>query len=170
MTTVPLHPALVHVPLGLAFVLPIVAAGLAFALWRGVVPRRVWLVAVALQALLLAGGAAALRTGEGDEKRVAAVVGKSLVEAHEHGAELFVLAAAVVLGLTLAVLAVPRRAAAGFAAIATAGTLVVVGLAYRTGKAGGELVYVRGAAKAYAPAAPGDTQPIASKHRSKHHD
>jgi hypothetical protein len=171
MPTVPLHPALVHVPLGLAFVLPVVAAGLALAVWREVLPRRAWLVAVVLQALLVGGGFLALQTGEGDEKRVAAVVGKSLVEAHEHGAEAFVLGAAVVLGLCLAVLAVPRRAVAAFAAIATAGSLVVVGLAYRTGKAGGELVYSRGAARAFLPATlQGDGAPIASKHRTKHHD
>jgi hypothetical protein len=168
MTTVPLHPALVHVPLGLAFALPLVTAGLALALWRGLVPRRAWLVAVALQAMLLAGGAAALRTGEGDEKRVGSFVAKSLVEAHEHAAETFLWGAAAVFGLTAAVLAVPRRATALCAAVATAGTLLVGALAYRTGKAGGELVYVNGAARAYTATTIDEARRVASKDRSEH--
>jgi uncharacterized membrane protein len=32
MTSLPLHPAIVHLPLGLAFVIPALAAGLAFGL------------------------------------------------------------------------------------------------------------------------------------------
>lgn len=154
MTTVPLHPALVHVPLGLAFVLPLVTAALAIALWRGLVTRRTWIVAVALQAVLLAGGTLALKTGERDEKRVERITGEQAIHAHEDAAELFVWGAAIVLGLAAAVTVVPRRTIAPFAAIAAAGNFVVAGLAYRTGKAGGELVYARGAATAYTGAAP----------------
>lgn len=153
MTTVPLHPALVHVPLGLAFVLPLATVALAFALWRGLVPRRTWVVAVVLQAILLAGAGVALQTGERDEKRVERITGEAAIEAHEEAAEVFIWGAAIVLGLAAAVTVVPRRAVGAFAAVAAAGTFVVAGLAYRTGKAGGELVYARGGAAAYGPAA-----------------
>jgi uncharacterized membrane protein len=153
MPTVPLHPALVHVPLGLAFVLPLASAALAFALWRGLLPRRAWLIAVALQAVLLAGAGVALQTGERDEKRVERITGEAAIEAHEEAAEVFIWGAAIVLGAAAAVMVAPRRTTAALAAVAAAGTFVVAGLAYRTGKAGGDLVYARGGAAAYGTAA-----------------
>jgi len=150
MTTVPLHAALVHVPLGLAFVLPLLSVGLALALWRGLVPRRAWLIAAALQACLALGGVAALRTGEQDEERVERITGDAAIERHERAAERFVWGSAIVLAIAVAVLVVPARATAGVAALAALGAVAVAGLAYRTGKAGGELVYARGGAAAYA--------------------
>ena len=167
MPTLPLHPAIVHVPLGLAVVLPIVMAGLAIALGRGLVPRRSWAVAVALQALLVAGGAAALRTGESDEKRVERVIGKAALEAHEEHAEVFVSGAAVVLALTALALALPARAAVAAATVAAAGALVVAGLAYRTGSAGGELVYARGAAAAYTTPTGAAAAPVAAHRHAR---
>lgn len=159
MPTVPLHPALVHVPLGLAFILPVLAPALAFALWRGAVTRRTWLVAVALQALLVAGGFAAMQAGERDGDRVERAVGEQAVERHEEAAEAFLWGAAVVLAIAAVASVVPARAAAACAAIAAVGTFAVAGLAYRTGKAGGELVYARGAAVAWAGAAPAPAGP-----------
>lgn len=155
MPTVPLHPALVHVPLGLAFVLPVVAAGLALALWRGYLPRRSWIVVIVLQALLVAGGAAALRTGEQEEDRVERVVGEAVLHDHEEAAEAFLWGAAVVLAGAAAVLVLPASAAPAGAMAVLAGTLVVTALAVRTGKAGGELVYRHGAASAYGAATAG---------------
>ncbi len=64
MSSLPLHPALVHLPLGLAFVMPFLAVSLAWALWVRRVPRLTWAIVVALQTVLLAGGLVALRTGE----------------------------------------------------------------------------------------------------------
>ena len=155
MPTVPLHPALVHVPLGLAFILPLVAAGIAFALWKGLLPRRSWLVLVVLQAVLVAGGAAALRTGEQEEDRVERVVGEAVLHEHEEAAEVFLWGAAIVLAGAAAVLVLPARAAAAGAFTVLAGTLVVTALAVRTGQAGGELVYRHGAASAYGAAPSG---------------
>jgi uncharacterized membrane protein len=171
MPTVPLHPALVHVPLGLAFVLPLVMAGLAYALWRGLVPRRAWLVVVALQAILVLSGAAALRAGERDEKRIENIVGERAIDAHEHAAEAFLWGAGVALVLSAATLAVPRRTAAAIAATGAAAMLVVAYLGYRTGKAGGELVYARGGAIAYSGSAhAGSFAPGAPEDRREHDD
>jgi hypothetical protein len=139
------------VPLGLAFVLPLVAAGLALALWRGLLTRRGWVVLVVLQGLVVVGGAAALKTGEREEDRVERVVGEAALHRHEEAAEAFLWSAAVVLAAAAAVLVLPARAAAAGAFVVLAGTLVVTALAVRTGKAGGELVYRHGAASAYGP-------------------
>lgn len=156
MSTLPLHPSVVHVPLGLAFVLPLVAAGLAFALWRRALPRSAFLVVLGLQTVLVGAGIVAMKLGERDGKQVEHVVAERLIEAHEERAEAFVWAAALVLAGAVAVLVVPARAAGPLAAAVAAGTLAVAALGAAAGHAGGELVYRHGAASAYLPGgAPG---------------
>ena len=54
MGSMPLHPAIVHLPLALAILMPLVATGFAWALWTGRMHPRAWLAVVAFQALLLA--------------------------------------------------------------------------------------------------------------------
>jgi hypothetical protein len=58
-----------------------------------------------------------------------------------------------------------RRTGPVAAAAATLGTLVVLGLGYRTGQAGGDLVYRHGAAQAFAGSAapPGYVSPTAQR-------
>ena len=46
MSSMPLHPALVHLPLGPAFVMPVVAAVFAWALWTGRDARESWALGV----------------------------------------------------------------------------------------------------------------------------
>lgn len=154
--TVPLHPAIVHLPIALAVLLPLLALAALAAWWRGWLPgRRVWLGIVGLQAVLLVSGIAALRTGEGEEDRVERVIAGQALERHEEAAELFLWGACATLLLAALVLAMRQdRAARALASMTVLGTIVVLGLGYRTGKAGGELVYAHGAAAAYAsPAA-----------------
>lgn len=145
----PLHPALVHVPLGLAFVLPWVVAGVAVAIDRGVLPRRAWVLVALLQLLVVAGGAAALLSGFREEHAVDGFVSSRLVQRHEERAVTFLVASAMVLALITSVLAVPPRKVRMVTALAVAGSLGVAGLGLWTGKAGGELVYHHGAAAAY---------------------
>jgi len=147
----PFHPIVVHLPVALAILMPLVTIGLLLAWSRGLFQRRTWSIAIALQALLVGSGLLAMRTGEHDEERVEAVAGESVIEAHEEAAERFVYGGAAVLVLALAAGLIPRdRAARAVAALAATGTLVVVGLGYLTGESGGELVYRHGAASAFA--------------------
>jgi hypothetical protein len=143
--------------MALGVLMPLIAAGLALAWWRNWLPWRAWLVAVALQAALLVSGLVALSTGEVEEGRVESVVAESLIEAHEEAAEVFVWGSGAVLVMMLAAAAFgKRRSGLPLATAATLGTLVVLGLGYRTGQAGGSLVYEHGAAQAYSTArAPG---------------
>jgi hypothetical protein len=109
-------------------------------------------MAVALQATLLISGIVALQSGEAEEERVERVVSEGLIEAHEARAQVFVFASAAVLAaMALALLLKSNGAAMRTAAFSTLGTLVVFQLGYRTGQAGGELVYEHGAAQAYTP-------------------
>lgn len=156
MGNLPLHAGLVHVPLGVAFVLPLVAAGVAAAIWRGALPRRAWAIVVALEVVLLGSGVAALRTGESDEDRVERITGERPIEEHEEAAEAFVWAAGAALVLGAIGLGVPEGKAVKIAtALTVVATLAVAGLGFRAGHEGGKLVYAHGAAAAYA--APGAT-------------
>ncbi|MBZ0271904.1 hypothetical protein K8I61_07685 [bacterium] len=151
------HPKFVHVPMALGVLMPLVAGGLLVAWWRGFLPARAWIVAVALQATLVASSVAAMKTGEREEDRVERVVAERVIEAHEEAAEIFVWSGAAVFGVMLLGFALSAtRGGLPVAALALAGTIVVLGLGYRVGQAGGELVYKHGAASAYAGAiAPG---------------
>jgi uncharacterized membrane protein len=152
MTSLPLHPAAVHVPLGLAIVLPLVAIAAVFLAFRRSPSRNVLLLLAGLQAVVFGSGLVASQLGERDEDRVERLTGKAAVERHEERAEAFVWGAGLLLAGAAAVLVLPRRAqGAGLAAFA-AGTLVVAGLALSAGEAGGELVYARGGAAAWLPA------------------
>jgi len=152
MGSLPLHPAIVHLPLGLAFLMPLLAAGFAWALWTGRVRRRAWLAVVALQALLVGGVLVAINTGQAEEERVEDVVGSRTLHEHEEYAEQFAWAAGLTFALAAAVLVIGRsEVARAVAAAVVVATIAVAGLGVRVGHAGGELVYVNGAASAYAP-------------------
>jgi hypothetical protein len=162
MSGMPLHPAIVHIPLGLAFIVPLVALGVTLVLRRGAFPRRIWLLVVGLQAVVLTGGLAALRTGHHEEERVERVIDQEEpIHEHEEAAEAFVTAAGILFLVSAAGLALRSdRSRRLLAAAATAGAFAVAGLAMRAGHLGGELVYTYGAAEAYGPsAAPVDGTP-----------
>lgn len=144
------HPKLVHLPIALAVLMPLVSGGLLLAWWRNWLPARSWVIAVALQLVLIGSGVLALRSGEAEEERVEPVVAEQLIEAHEEAAEAFVWASGAVLAVMVLGLALSSRRTGPVAgAVATVGTLVVLGLGYRTGQAGGDLVYRHGATRAF---------------------
>jgi uncharacterized membrane protein len=157
------HPKLVHVPIALSVLMPIIAGALLLAWWREWLPRRGWLLAIGLQAILLGSGVLALRSGEAEEERVERIVAERFIEAHEEAAEVFVWGSGGVLALMLVAGALgSRRAGLPIAAAATLGTVLVLGLGYRTGQAGGGLVYEHGAAQAY-PGTTSAAEPLESR-------
>lgn len=150
MFEAPLHPKIVHLPIALALLMPLMSAGLLVAWWKDWWPDSTWAIAVALQAMLVAGSWVAMETGENDEERVEQVVPESVLETHEERAETFLWASGSVLVLILLPLVVPgRRRRRWLAVVACAGTFVVLGLGYRVGRAGGDLVYQHGAGQAH---------------------
>ncbi|RMF19890.1 MAG: hypothetical protein D6760_12585 [Deltaproteobacteria bacterium] len=149
------HPKLVHLPLGLALVMPLLAIGILLARRACLLPPGSWLIVVLLQALLVAGAYGAMRAGHHEEERVEDLVGEHWIHEHEESAEAFVWGAGIVLVVAAAGLVLPAGTLSTAALVgAAAGTLIVTGLAVRAGQSGGELVYERGAAAAYtSPAA-----------------
>jgi uncharacterized membrane protein len=170
MDTLFFHPKIVHLPIALALLMPLVAGSVLLAWWRKWLPARSWLIVVALQAILIVSGMVSLQTGEAEEERVERAVPEQAIEAHEEAAEVFVWASGVVLGLMLLGLATARRREGlPLSAIGTLGTLVVLGLGYQTGQAGGELVYRHGAASVYVSRG-GDPAPGLGAPRRDHDD
>jgi len=150
MGALPLHPALVHLPLGLAVLAPLLVAGLGWAVWTERLPRAAWLVVVLMTVAMAGGGYAAMLTGQDEEEVVEDVVPEAAIHEHEERAEMFVWAAGVTAVLALLGAALKPRGARRAAIAATfVGTLAVAGLGWATGEAGGELVYVHGAASAH---------------------
>jgi len=150
VNSVPLHPALVHLPLGLAFVLPALAIGFAWAMWKGKIQPRAWLAIVLLQAVLLGAGLVALKSGHNEEDRVESVVSESALQRHEALAEQFLWITGITLVAAGVVLVLRRPGAVqALTAVTVLGTFLVAGAAVRVGHAGGQLVYVHNAAAAY---------------------
>lgn len=156
MNGLPLHPKLVHLPIALAVLMPLLTSGVLLAWWRGWLQKRTWFVVLACQALLFGSGFLAMQSGEGDADRVERVVGEAVVEEHEEAADAFQVGAGVVFGLCLLPLLLRRQGMAQAAALgATVGSLAVLWLGVRVGEAGGALVYRHGAAAVFVQDAPG---------------
>ena len=145
----PFTPAVVHFPIVLSFLLPLVAFAAIWRIRRGAAMRRAWAVATVFAAALTLSAWASVRTGETDEDRIEDVVPGSSLEAHEEAAERFLVLSVIVLALTGAGLM--GGPAGGIARLASAlGATGLVAAGALVGHSGGELVYRHGAAAAYA--------------------
>ena len=144
----PLHPAVVHLPIALAVLIPVLAAAFAVAIGTRLLPARAWLVVVLLQIGLAASAWVAIETGEGDEERVERVVAEDYIEPHEEAAKQLLIASVITAGL-MALGLMPRRLGRSGRLAGTLAAFVVFGSAVKVGHSGGELVYQHGAASAY---------------------
>lgn len=161
MPTLPIHPAIVHVPLGVAMVLPFVALAVTLAVWRKRWPREALALVAGLQLVVAAGGFTAMWLGHADEKQAALTAPHAAIHEHEEAGEAFVWVAVGVLAVAIAALFVPQRLAPALAALTTAGTLAVAALGVNAGEKGGALVFHHGAAVHAVPLPPGATVPAA---------
>lgn len=146
----PLHPIIVHFPIALTFILPLMILAFAYMIKVNKMSNSAWLIIIGLQIATTVTGYVALETGETEEHQVEKVVDKKIIHAHEESAEIFV--GSTVLALVLSVAAFFLRKELQFMVqlgIALV-SLVSCYLAYNTGHSGGGLVYEHGAASAYA--------------------
>jgi hypothetical protein len=160
MNGLPLHPAIVHLPLGLAVVVPLLALGVGIAIRRGALPHKSWLIVVALQATLVAGGLFALRTGEQDEDRVESRVAERTVEDHEALAQRFVWIAGGTLALAAAAQVLHAHpATATLMAATTVAATLTAGAGLQVGHSGGAIVHGPSGAAASAGSTAGRSEP-----------
>ena len=151
----PLHPALVHFPIVLTILLPVVALVALWRIRRGTAPRTAWSIAVLAAAALSASAWAAVQTGEGDEEAVEEVVAGAPLERHEEAAERFLLLTGGMLVIAAAGL-LRGRAGATARVVSTVAALGLVVAGVQVGHSGGELVYRYNAASAHVTDAAGD--------------
>lgn len=148
----PLHPAIVHFPVALTFLLPFLVLVFAWAIRAGKMSKEMWFVIIGLQVLVTVSGYISLETGETDEDKVSAVVGKEILNRHEETAEIFVGLTVISLasGVVVWFLQPGLQEKARFAVVLL--TLLPVFFAWRTGSLGGEIVYRHGGGSAHADA------------------
>jgi uncharacterized membrane protein len=144
----PIHPAIVHFPIVLSVLLPLLVAVAFILARRGTPVRTAWLAVVGGAAMLAASAWVAVETGEQQEERVEQVVTEAALDTHQDRATLFLWLTVGTLVVTGAGLARGRlgRAARASGAIAA---LAHLPAGYLVGHSGGELVYKYGAAQAY---------------------
>lgn len=145
----PLHPAIVHLPIALSVLLPLLALCGAVAIRAGVLPVRAWSGVVLLGLLLVVSSWVALETGEAEEDRVERVVAERFIETHEEAAEVFMTLSVVLLfGTSVGLLGGRVGGLARGASVLIAAAVLLAGI--QVGQRGGALVYEHGAARAYA--------------------
>jgi uncharacterized membrane protein len=145
----PLHPAIVHFPVVLVFLLPISAAVAIWTIRKGSRATRAWMVPLAIAAALSFTSWLSVQTGENQDERVERVVQEQALDTHEEAAEAFLTGSIVVLLVTGAGLIRGPIGKISRVATAVAAVGLVAGGAY-VGHTGGQLVYKYGAASAYA--------------------
>lgn len=152
MFGIPLHPLVVHFPVVLVILLPIVAVVALWAIRRGARPRLAWLAPLAVGVALTLSAFVAVRTGSAQEERVERVVPRAALHGHEEAAERFLVLSGV---LTLIAAAGLARGTIGQAGrlLTTAGAVALVAAGVQVGHSGGTLVYRDGAASAYSASA-----------------
>jgi len=144
----PLHPAVVHFPIVMMFLVPIFAGAALFAIRGGAAPFRAWLLPLAAAVVLAVSAWGSVRTGSAQEERVERVVGARAFETHEGSAESFLVLSVALLAVTAGGL-VRGRLGSASRLVATLGAVALVGVGVRVGHTGGMLVYREAAASAY---------------------
>ncbi len=146
----PFHPIIVHFPIALAFILPLLILAFAYMIKVNKMSNQAWLIIIGLQIATTVTGYVALESGETEEHQVEKVVDKKIIHEHEEAAEIFV--GSTVVALVLSVAAFFLRKELQFFVHLGIALLSFVScyLAYNTGHSGGGLVYEHGAASAYA--------------------
>lgn len=145
----PLHPAVVHFPLALTVLLPVLVLVFAWAIKSGKMSKELWLVIIGMQVLITGSGYLALETGETDEDKVSAIVTKKIVHEHEEAAEIFVgtTVVSLVAGIVAWFLQPAFQDKARLAVMFF--SLLPLFFGWQAGKLGGEIVYRHGGASAH---------------------
>ncbi len=149
MFNIPLHPAVVHIPIGIAVIMPFLLIGLWAAIHMQWVSSKLWGVLILFQLALFGSGLFALETGEHDEEIIETMVQEQVIEDHEESAELFVIVSGALVLLLTAGLWPHKKYGPVIKGTAAIAVVINLALAALAGHSGGELVYKYGAASAH---------------------
>lgn len=138
----------VHFPMALAILQPLLILALIIGIKKEVFTRKSWWIAIGAQVILVLTTFVALQTGEIDEEIVESIVDESLIESHEDIAKLFFIFSIVTLvSVILPAFLSDKMLGLGIVTLVLA--LVVLGVGIQVGKLGGELVYEHNAASVH---------------------
>jgi uncharacterized membrane protein len=146
---IPVHPLVVHFPIALTFILPVLILAFAFMIRTQKMSSHAWLIIIGLQLTTVVTGYIAIETGETDEKIAERVVSKKLIHEHEEAAKVFVGVAVLALVSSIAVFFIRKDFQFKMYIAIMMLNLIAVILVWRAAHSGGELVYLHGAASAH---------------------
>ena len=149
MFDLPLHPIVVHFPIVLGALLPVLAILLWWAIKKWQWTPKVWALVSAVALVYSLSATAAVLLGEEDEEKVEKVVSERVIEEHEEAGELIPWIAGTLFLVSLGGFTVKYSKRAYVATIVL--TLVAVAPLINAGHTGGELVYKHGASFAHLP-------------------
>jgi len=149
---IPLHPAIVHLPIALGLITPLLLVVVLIGQKKLTWHKTTWLLVILSNLLIATTAFFAERSGEEDYDRVEIVVGDEPVHEHEEWGEKVLVSA-----LTALTLSVVAYFVSGFGLVyvTLAANLVVMFLVLQAGRTGGELIYIYGGAAAHAPSPAG---------------
>jgi uncharacterized membrane protein len=139
MFDLPLHPIIVHFPVAIGCLMPLLMVFIAIAIRKWQWPIRTWWMIVFLQALFFVSSIVAVETGEWDEENGRAPLVSGL-ENHEEWGEKVPVAAGIILVLTVLPFFLPQKRYPAMI-VSVVGSIMVVGLLIQTGHTGGKLIY-----------------------------
>lgn len=145
----PLHPAIVHFPLALSLLLPLLALATALLMRSKKWPASTWMVIMVLQVGLTVSGYVALETGETDEAKVGKVISKDYIHEHEEAAEIFVGLTVLAAVFSVVVYFLKQEIQFSLQVVVVLIGFIASYQGYRTGQMGGEITYYHGGAAAH---------------------
>ncbi len=149
MFDLPLHPIVVHFPIVLGALLPLLAILLWWAVKKWQWTPKVWALVSAVALVYSLSAVTAVQLGEADEEKVEKIVSERVIEEHEEAGELIPWIAGTLFLISLGGLSVKYSKQAQLALIVL--SLVAVVPLINAGHTGGELVYQHGASVAHLP-------------------
>jgi uncharacterized membrane protein len=136
----PLHPAVVHFPIVLMYIAPIVVVWAAWRARRSEFPMRTWLIVPVFFGAIVVSGFVAKQTGNDGEELAEEFVDHDVIETHEERGEQFVLFALGAFIVSIAGFA-SGKAGQALKGLTLIAALTGVVLITRVGHSGGTMVY-----------------------------
>ena len=147
MTDLPLHPMIVHFPIVLGALLPVVGLILWWAIRKEFVQPKAWALMMILTFLYAGSAVVAVELGEDDEDKVEKVIEEKYIEEHEEAGGAIPWIAGVL--FVMACVGFTGAKSQKFRLVFCALSLLAIVPLVNAGHTGGELVYEYGAANAH---------------------